>query len=94
MSALPPITDVGRHIQVSILAVRYSTRPNNATDASAVERGVSSGHSSRSRIEDSSRNRIRNRDNGSRSYSMGNIHNAGTHTRNRSGSSPRGQCRC
>jgi hypothetical protein len=71
-----------------------STRPNNATDASGVEHDVASDHSSRSRIEDSSRNRIRNRDNGSRSYSMGNIHNADTHTRNRSGSSPRGQRRC
>jgi hypothetical protein len=69
-----------------------STRPNNATDASGVERGVSSDHSSRS--EDSSRNRIHNKDNGSRSYSMGNIHNADTHTRSRSGSNPRGRCRC
>jgi hypothetical protein len=71
-----------------------STRPNNAADASGVERGVSSDHSSRNRSEDSSRNRIHNRDNDSRSYSMGNIHNADTHTRSRSGSNPRGQCRC
>jgi len=34
MSALPPITDIGRRIQVSILAVRFmSTRPNEKSPA-------------------------------------------------------------
>jgi hypothetical protein len=50
-----------------------STRPNNATDANGVEHDVASDHSSRNRSEDSSRNRIHNRGNGSRSYSMGNM---------------------
>jgi transposase len=67
---------------------------NNATGASGVERGVASDRSSRSRSEDSSR-RIRNRGNGSRSCSLGSIHNVDTHnTRSRSGSSRRDRCRC